>query len=66
MAEVSTERMHTKREAAAALRVSEITVHRAIKDKRLGCYRIGSKVYVGQSHLDRFLGRCERRPKEAA
>jgi excisionase family DNA binding protein len=66
MLENKSEQMHTKREAAVLLHCSEITVHRAIKEKRLGCYRIGSKVLVGQSHIEQFLKRCERKPKEAA
>lgn len=66
MTTTATEKMYTKREAASLLRCSEITVHRAIRDNRLGCYRIGVKVLIGQSHINTFLGRCERKPKEAA
>lgn len=66
MAEATSEKLYTKREAAAALRLSEITVHRAIKSKRLGAYRFGARVLVGQSHLDDFMRRSERRPEVAA
>lgn len=64
--ETTSEQMHTKKEAAAIMHCSEITIHRAIKQKRLGCYRIGTKVLIGQSHIEQFLRKCERKPKEAA
>ena len=65
MPDEMTEKLYTKKEAAAALRLSEISIHRAIKSKRLGAYRFGSRVFVGQSHLDAFMGRCERKPEAA-
>lgn len=64
--EALAEKLYTKKEAAAALRLSEITVHRAIKQKRLGAYRFGARVMVGQKHLDDFLRRSERKAKEIA
>ena len=63
MPEALTEKLYTKKEAAAALRLSEITVHRAIKAKQLGAYRFGARVMVGQSHLNDFLRRSERKVK---
>jgi excisionase family DNA binding protein len=66
MAEATTERLYTKKEAAAALRLSEISVHRALKNKQLGAYRFGARVKIGQSHLDEFLRRSERKAKEVA
>ena len=58
--------LFSKREAAALLSCSEITVHRQIKSKRLGHFRIGSKVLIAREHINQFLQRCERKPKEAA
>lgn len=66
MAEAATEKLYTKKEAAAALRLSEISIHRAIKQKRLGAYRFGARVMIGQSHLDDFLRRAERKAKVVA
>lgn len=66
MAEAATEKLYTKKEAAMALRLSEISIHRAIKQKRLGAYRFGARVMIGQSHLDDFLRRAERKAKVVA
>jgi excisionase family DNA binding protein len=63
---VATERRYTKREAAGVLRVSEITVHRLIKAKVLGCYRVAARVFIGEGHIKDYLERAERRPKERA
>ena len=64
MSETATEKLFNKREAAGALRCSEITVHRLIKQKRLGCYRVASKVFIGEHHIQDYLEREERKPKE--
>ena len=68
MAEVITTQsdLLTKAEAAAILRVAPITVHRMIREKRLGAYRIGARVFVGRQHVNDFLEHNERKPKEAA
>lgn len=62
----ATEKLYTKREAAAKLRVSEITIHRLIKSKRLGHYRVAARVFVGEGHIQDYLSREERKPKERA
>jgi excisionase family DNA binding protein len=59
-------RFYSKREAAKFLGCSEITVHRLLKANQLGCFRIASKVQIGQNHLDDYLRRSEQRPMQAA
>lgn len=66
MAATENEKLYTKKEAAIALRLSEITIHRAIKRKKLGAYKFGTRVMIGQSHLDAFLQLCERKPNGTA
>ena len=58
------EELFTKKEVASLLRCSMITVHRAIKQHRLGCYRIGSKVLIGESHIESFKRSVERASPE--
>ena len=58
-------RLYTKREAAGVLNCSEITVHRLIKSKKLGCFRVASKVLISREHIGDFLQRHERKPKAA-
>ena len=60
------ERLYTKREAAGVLRCSEITVHRLLKSKRLGYYRVASRVFIGEGHIKDYLTHTERKPKERA
>lgn len=62
----ATERRYTKREAAGVLRVSEITIHRLLKLKKLGCYRVAARVFIGEHHIQDFLAREERKAKEKA
>ncbi len=62
----ATEKRYTKREAAGVLRCSEITIHRLIKSKRLGHYRVATRVFIGEGHIQDYLSRAERKPKERA
>jgi excisionase family DNA binding protein len=62
----TTERRYTKREAADLLRCSEITVHRLLKTKRLGHYRVAARVFIGEGHIRDYLSREERKPKQRA
>lgn len=55
----------TKAEAAARLRVSTITIHRMIRQKRLGSYRVGARVFTSQQFIDEYLQQNSRRPKAA-
>jgi excisionase family DNA binding protein len=55
--------LYTKEEAAELLRVSPVTVHRHIKEGKLGSYRMGSRVLVSASHIEDYLARCERPPR---
>ncbi len=61
----ATSSLLTKVEAAAILRVAPITVHRMIREKRLGSYRVGSRVFTTQEFINEFLQRNARRPKAA-
>jgi excisionase family DNA binding protein len=60
--QLAQEKLFTKREVAYLLRCSMITVHRAIMQRRLGCYRIGAKVLVGESHIQRYKQSIESSP----
>ncbi len=62
----ATEKLYTKREAARVLRCSEITIHRLIKSKKLGHFRVGSRVFIGEHHLGNYLASSEEGPKWAA
>lgn len=44
---------------------SRITLHRWRLKKKIGFYRIGSKIFYGQSHIQQFLAGCERKAKGA-
>ncbi len=44
---------------------SRITLFRWRKKGLLGFLRIGSKVYYTRTHIETFLGRCERPAKAA-
>ena len=59
----TTEKLFTKREAAGVLRCSEVTIHRLIRLKRLGHFRVASRVFVGESHIQTFLTNSERKPE---
>lgn len=43
---------------------NRITLHRKRKAKLIGFYRIGNKIFYGETHLREFLSRCERKAKE--
>jgi hypothetical protein len=45
---------------------NRITLHRKRKAKLIGFYRIGKRIYYGESHLREFLARCERKAKGVA
>ncbi|HEV7859084.1 MAG TPA: helix-turn-helix domain-containing protein [Pyrinomonadaceae bacterium] len=57
----------SEKEAAAFLGVSRITLLRMRQAARIGFYRVGTRVlYSQETHLQPFLDKCERKPKEAA
>lgn len=56
---------YSKREVAKLIGCSEMSIHRLIRDKKLGYYRIGSRVFVSRRHIEEFLRRCERKPRTA-
>jgi hypothetical protein len=44
---------------------NRITLWRWRRRGLLGFYRIGNKIYYGDSHISQFLARCERKAREA-
>ena len=44
---------------------NRITLWRWRRKGWLGFYRIGNKIYYGDSHISQFLARCERKAREA-
>lgn len=42
---------------------NRITLHRKRKARLIGFYRIGNKIFYGESHIRDFLARCERKAK---
>ena len=59
-------KMFSKDEVAERLKLSPMTVHRLVRDKKLGHYRIGSRVMTSAKHVEEFLRRCERTPRTKA
>lgn len=52
-------------QAAVALGVSRRTVQLLLRDRKLGCHRLGAKggkVSISQAHLDAYLARAETAP----
>lgn len=52
----------TKSEAARILRVSSVTVHRMIREARLGSVRVGARVFTTRRFIDDFLERNRKGP----
>jgi hypothetical protein len=42
---------------------NRVTLHRKRKAKLIGFYRIGNRIFYGESHIAEFLARCERKAK---
>ena len=59
-------KMFSKDEVAERLKLSPMTVHRLVRDKKLGHYCIGSRVMISAKHVEEFLNRCERAPRTKA
>ena len=59
-------KVFSKGEVAELLRCSPMTVHRLVRDKKLGHYRVGARVLISAQHLEGFLARCERTPRTKA
>ena len=53
----------TRKEAAQYLGVSVITVDRLVLAKKLGHFRIGTRVIFDKFQLDGFLSACEQKTK---
>ena len=62
----SIERRYTEAEAVQLKLFGigcRITLHRWRKAKRVGFYRVGNRIIYGQSHIDDFWARAERKAK---
>jgi len=59
-------KVFSKDEVAKLLALSPMTVHRLVRDKKLGHHRIGSRVLISAQHLEAYLARCERTPRTKA
>lgn len=63
---ISHEGLLSEKQAAQWLGISRITLLRARKARRIGAYRIGTRVlYSEEKHLRPFLEACERKPSGA-
>lgn len=40
---------------------NRVTLHRKRKAQLIGFFRVGNRIFYGQSHIDEFLARCERK-----
>lgn len=54
------DRKFNRREAAKYCGVAVITIDRALANKLIGHFRVGTRVIFSLSHLDDFLKSCER------
>jgi len=50
-------------EAAPKFPVHPVTLTRWRLKGLIGYYRIGPRIYYGESHIREFLERCDRKPK---
>lgn len=56
--------LRDRKQAAEFLGVSVITIDRNVKNKKLGCYRVGTRVLFDENeHLLTFLKKCEQKAK---
>lgn len=64
--EEKTNERFTRKEAADYLGVSVVTIDRLVSSKKLGHFRIGTRViFDREKHLDEFLISCEQKTKKA-
>lgn len=61
--ETTNDKRFDRKEAADYLKVSVMTVDRAIANKKISCFRIGRRVLFSKSHLEDFLSMCEQKAK---
>jgi excisionase family DNA binding protein len=57
---VTSERRYTEKEAADLIGISKVTLSRRRGAGEIGFYRVGIRVFYSESHLARFLERCEQ------
>lgn len=55
----------SRKEAAQRLGVSEITLFRWTKARRIGFYRLGARVVYGAHHLRAFLDAAEQQSRDS-
>jgi len=58
------EKLLTEKEFTELTGLSRMTAKRHRDAKRLGFYKIGARVMYSQKHVDDFLARHERAPRE--
>lgn len=56
------ERKFSVAETAQILGQHPITIRRKLADKSLGFYKLGGRIFVGESHLADYIARSERKP----
>jgi len=56
------EEKFSMKEVAANVGVHVATISRLLNSGKLGYYQIGTRRVVGQTHLEEFLSRAERKP----
>ena len=53
-------KLFTSTEMRAITRISRPTEHRERKRGNLGCFKIGTRVFYSEKHIEDFLSRYER------
>jgi excisionase family DNA binding protein len=46
--------------------ISKVTVWRMVRSGRIGHYRVGDKIFIGESHIDAYLRANNHEVKPAA
>jgi excisionase family DNA binding protein len=57
----ATEAKFSIKEVAQRFRVHATTVYRLMENGKLSFYQIGSRRIVGESHIEQYLSRAERK-----
>ena len=58
------ERLFSIKEALAHLRISRATLHRMTKARKIGCVRVGKKVFFTSRHIEDFIQKSSVLPKK--
>jgi excisionase family DNA binding protein len=57
--------MRSLAQAALMLGISKITLRRLLWARRLGCYRVGNKIFLSDEQISEFLDGAELKPEAA-